>query len=171
MAGLAVDPGRRADEHEAPVARGRDLAQEAAGRQERGGEVGGERLLPPVERQLPEWHVLLGPDAGDGGADVEAAELPSHLGEEAVGLVLVPQVGLEEHGALAVGCDRFGTLAALVEVHADAGALGSERAGAGGADPPDAPVTSTRLPASPVSTDGDVFTSGEKTRPAAVVGG
>ena len=35
------------------MARGRDLAQEAAGRQERGGEVGGERLLPPVERQLP----------------------------------------------------------------------------------------------------------------------
>ena len=55
------------------------------------------RLLPPVERQLPERHVLLGPDAGDGGADVEAAELLSHLGEEAVGLVLVPQVGLEQH--------------------------------------------------------------------------
>jgi hypothetical protein len=70
------------------VARGRDLAQEAAGRQERGGEVGGERLLPPVERQLPQRDVLLGPDAGDGGADVEAAELLSRLGEEAVGLVL-----------------------------------------------------------------------------------
>ena len=38
------------------------------------------------------------------------------LGEEPVGVVLPPQVGLEQHRALAVGRDRLGPLPPLVEV-------------------------------------------------------
>ena len=65
---------------------------------------------------------------------------------------LVGQVGAEHRCAVECGRELAGARLAAVVVERDSCALGRERAGAGGADPPEAPVTSTPLPERPVST-------------------
>ena len=131
---LADEARRRADEHERAVPVSLHLAQEAAGGQERRGQVLAQRLLPALERQLPDGHVLRRPDAGDRGADVDPAERRARLCEEPVDLVLVGQVGLEHRRAAELRGDLARPLLAAVVVDGDARALGRERAGAGGAD-------------------------------------
>ena len=75
VAGLAEAAGGRADEHEDAVAGALDLAQEAARGEERRRQVRAQRLLPALERELPDGHVLRRPDAGDRRADVQSRAL------------------------------------------------------------------------------------------------
>ena len=111
-----------------------DLAQEGARREERRREIRAQRLLPALERQLPDRLVRRRPDAGDRGADVDAPERRPRLREELVDLRLVGEVGAERNCALELRGDRLGAVAALVVVHDDPRAFRRERAGAGGAD-------------------------------------
>src|SRR4029453_17886246 len=103
--------------------------------QEGRGEVLAQRLLPALERQLPDWHVLLWPDPGNRGADVDPAERCARLLEEAVDLELVRQVRLDRGCAVDGDCHLACPLLAAVVVDGDAGALGCEGACAGGAEP------------------------------------
>jgi hypothetical protein len=95
MAGLAEDPRRRTHEDEAAVTVPLHLAQESPGGQEGGRQVLAQRRLPALERKLPHRNVLLGPHAGDRRAGVEAAQFFPDLREEAPGVLLAGQVGLE----------------------------------------------------------------------------
>jgi len=132
---LAEEPGRRADENEVAVAGALDLLQEPARSQERRGQVGRERLLPALQRESPERHVLLGPDTGDGDADVEAAERATGLLEESVDVLLARQVCRGQDGALAAArCYRFGPLEPAMVVDDDASTFSGEGERAGGAD-------------------------------------
>ena len=74
--GLAEEARRRADEDEAAVAGSLHLAQERAGRQVGNRQVPAERLLPALERQLPDGDVLLRPLARHRGADIEPRPAP-----------------------------------------------------------------------------------------------
>ena len=132
MPGLAEEPRGRADEHEAAVAAALDPAQEAPRGEEGGRQVGAQRRLPALERQLPHGHVLLRPDAGDRSADVELArglEKPVRLG-------LVGEVGGDRESSLEFLRQSLGSLPAEVVVDDDLAALAGEGARAGRADPP-----------------------------------
>src|SRR5262249_28622594 len=124
--GLAEDAGGRADEDERsrPPA---ELREEAAGGEERRGQVRVDRLAPPLEREIRDGNVLRRPDAGDGGADVGLAPLRRHARD--VGLL--PEVRLDDPAA----ARRLRPVAAAVVVDDHLGALGGEETGAGGADP------------------------------------
>ena len=111
-----------------------DLAEEAARGEEGARQVLAQRLLPALERELPDRLVRRRPDAGDGGADVDPPERGARLLEEPVDLALVGQVGLEHGRAAELGGDGARPLLAAVVVDGDAGALGRERARAGRAD-------------------------------------
>ena len=126
--GLAEAPGGGADEHERAVARARDLAEEAARGQERGGQVLAQRLLPPLERELPDGQVLRRPDARDRSADVDRAERLARGREEAVDVGLDRQVGLRDRGAADLGRDGGRPLLAAVVVDEHLRALGREEA-------------------------------------------
>ena len=152
VAGLAEAAGGRADEDEAAVALTLDEAEEPARREERRREVRAQRRLPALERELPDRLVLARPEARDRGADVDAAELPLCRLEQPVDLGLHGQVGLQRDAAgLASRAPRRGR-----------GSCGSgsprarprprTRARTPSRSRPPPPVTSTRFPASPVST-------------------
>ena len=111
-----------------------DLAEEAAGGEEGARQVLAQRQLPPLERQLPDGHVLRRPDAGDGGAHVDPPERGARLLEEPVDLALVGQVGLEDGRSTELGRHRPRPLLAAVVVNRDARSLGRERARARRAD-------------------------------------
>jgi hypothetical protein len=135
VAGLSEDPRRRADEHQAAVARARHLAQEAARGEERRRQVRAQGRLPAFERELPDRHVLLGPGAGDRRADVEPAQILTRLREEAVGLLLTRQVGPEDERLAELGPEGVRPLAAAMVVEGEPGPFRREGAGAGAADP------------------------------------
>ena len=135
VAGLAEATRGRADEHEGAVAVARDLAQERARRQERGGQVLAERLLPARERELPDGHVLGGPDAGDGRAHVDRARASrARSSNSRVDIRLARQVRLGGRRAADLGGDCRGPLLAAVVVDEHVRALGGEETGAGRAD-------------------------------------
>ena len=111
-----------------------DLAQERPRHEEARGEVGAHGLLPASERELPDGHVLAGPDAGDGCAHVDRPERVARLREQAVDVRLDREVGLgDRHPAELVG-QRPRALLAAMEVDEDPGALRREGARAGRAD-------------------------------------
>ena len=111
-----------------------DLAKECAGRQVGHRQVPSQRLLPALERQLPDGKVLLRPLARNRGADVEPAELLDRAPEELVDLVLGSEVGAEDRRAAELLAQGLRPFAALVEVESHAAALGGELARTGGAD-------------------------------------
>ena len=80
VAGLAEEARGRGDQHQRPVAPLRHPAQEAARGQEGRRQVRAQRLLPALERQLPDRHVLRRPDAGDRSAHVQRPRLPRTAG-------------------------------------------------------------------------------------------
>src|SRR5207253_3259708 len=88
------------------------------------------RLPPARERELPDRHVLRGPDPGDGCADVERPG----PGEERVDLLLGGEVGADDRSAAELGGERFGPVATSVVVDDDACPLGVEGPRAGRAD-------------------------------------
>ena len=112
-----------------------DLAHERARRQKRGCQVGADALLPTLERELPERDVLGRIDAGDRCADVDAPERRARLVEEAVGVVLDPQVRLRDRHRTDCVRDLLGSFLAAVVVDDDACAFCGESARTGGADP------------------------------------
>jgi hypothetical protein len=142
VTGLADESRGRADQDEAAVAVPLHLTEEGARGEERGGEVGADRLFPALEGQLPDRHVLLRPDAGDGGADVDPAEGLARLGEDPLDVVLPAEVAPHDR----VRPDRLGAIPALVVVRDDASALAPERADAGCADPAGAAGDEDALP-------------------------
>ena len=99
VARLADDARRRADEHERAVPVPLDLAQEAAGGEERRGQVLAQRQLPALERQLPDGHVLATARRRRLPRRRRSAERRARLLEEPVDLLLVGQVGLEDGDA------------------------------------------------------------------------
>jgi LysM repeat protein len=110
------------------------LAQESPGREKGGRQVLAQCRLPALERKLPHRDVLPGPDAGDRRAGVEAAEAVPGLGEEALGVLLAGQVGLEGEDALELAGEGLGSLPAAVVVNDETAALRRERTRAGSAD-------------------------------------
>ena len=131
---LADDACGRADEHERAVPVPLHLTEEAARGEEGGGQVLAQRLLPALERQLPDRNVIGGPGPSDRGADVDPAERRARLLEEPVDLVLVGQVGLQRRGAVERCRHLARALLATVVVDDDARALRGERTGASCAD-------------------------------------
>ena len=111
-----------------------DLTEEAACGEEGARQVLAQRQLPPLERQLPDGHVLRRPDAGHGGAHVDPPERGARLLEEPVDLALVGQVGLEHGRSTELGRHRSRPLLAAVVVNRDPCALGRERTRARRAD-------------------------------------
>ena len=111
-------------------------------------EVRAQRRLPALERELPHGNVLARPLAGDRGADVERAGAL----EQRVDLAPRPSGPRLDELAADLRGDRLRALASAAVVHDDVRALRRELARARGADPARPPVTSTRLPARPVST-------------------
>jgi hypothetical protein len=87
---------------------------------------------PALERQLPNGHVLLRPDAGDRSTDVELARVL----EEPVRLGLVGEVGGDGESSPELLRENLGSLPAEVVVDDDLAALAGEGARAGRADPP-----------------------------------
>ena len=111
------------------------LAQEAARYEERRGEVLTQRLLPPLERELPHRDVLPRPDAVYRDADVDAPKRRAHLVEHALDLRLDREVGTCDRSAAELSRERKGALLAAVVMHDEPRALGRERACARRADP------------------------------------
>src|SRR5215207_2641281 len=131
VACLAVEACRGGDHHQRAVSCALELAKVCARGEERGRQVRAERLLPPLERKLPDGNVVARPDTGDRDADVEPAECGTDAFEERVDLCLVGEVRSERH----LSPDCLSALAAPVVVHRDPGAFLHERACAGAADP------------------------------------
>ena len=131
---FAEAPGRGADEHEVAVTRALDLAEERARGEERRGEVRAQRLLPALERELPHGLVRRRPDAGDRGADIDAAELLAACANSASTSRLDGEVGAEHRRAAELRGDCLCALASAVVVHDHPRALGRERPRARGAD-------------------------------------
>ena len=152
MAGLAEAAGGRPDQHERAAAARRERAKKGAGGEERRGEVERDRPLEPSEIQVADRDVLGGIDPCDRGAGLERADRLVRLLEQSVDVGLDRQVGAGDRCAAELLRERPRPLLAAVVVDEHARALGRERAGTGRPDSPDAPVTTTPFPASPVST-------------------
>ncbi len=103
-----------------------DLAQEGSRGQIGNREVPADRLFPPVERELPQRDVLFGPASGNRGADVQTAESIDSLSEELVDLVLTPEVSPDDRRTAELLAQRLRSLASLVVVEDNAGALRRE---------------------------------------------
>ena len=110
------------------------------------------RVVPALERQLPHRQVLLRPHACDRGTHIHRSERVARLGKEPIDRGLVGEVGLGDGCTAKLRRERPRPLLASVVVDHHARALRSEGARARGSDPPEAPVTSTPFPVSPVST-------------------
>ena len=93
------------------------------------------RLLPALERELPDRQVLGGPDARDRRADVDRAERLARRREQPVDVGLDRQVGLRGRGAADLGRDGRRALLAAVVVDEHLRALRGEGTRARGADP------------------------------------
>ena len=86
--------------------------------------------------ELPERHVLLGPDPRDRGADVEPAEGPTRFVEEPSCVLLAGEIGLRrDRASAAVGGDGLGPLLGAVVMDHDRAARGRERPRARRSDP------------------------------------
>ena len=112
-----------------------DLAQERTRDEEGRRQVLAQRLVPALERQLPDGHVLARPDAVNRGADVDRAERVARLVEQAVDVVLDGEIRLRDGRAAELLCQRARPLLATVEVDEHARAFRGERASARRADP------------------------------------
>ena len=95
-----------------------------------------ERLLPALERELPDGDVLARPDALHRGADVDPAESSARLGEQPVDVGFRGEVGLRRRRGSDLTGERVRALLAPVVVDDDARAFAGERAHAGAADSP-----------------------------------
>ena len=104
-----------------------DLAQERTRDEEARGQVRPQRLLPALERKLPDRDVLARPHAGDGGAHVDATERSPSLVEQALDVLLGGEVGLGERSSSELFRYRAGALFASVVVDEHVRALGGER--------------------------------------------
>ena len=111
-----------------------DLAQERPRDEEARGEVRAQRLLPALERKLPDGHVLARPHARDGSADVDLPERGARLHEESVDVRLDREVGLRDRRTAELCGKRLRPLLAAMEVDENPCALRRERACARRAD-------------------------------------
>ena len=116
------------------MTRPRHLPEERASREERRRQVLAHRLLPALERELPDGKVLGRPYAGDRCADVDRAERRACCSEEPIDVGLDGQVGLGDRRA--ADLVRYGrrSLLAPVVVDEHVRSLGGEQACARGAD-------------------------------------
>ena len=121
------------------------LAQEAARTSERRGEVLTQRLLPPLERELPHRDVLPRPDAVYRDADVDAPKRRAHLVEHALDLRLDREVGVRSECRRALPRAQGALLAAVV-MHDEPRALGAGARAHAEPIPPEPPVISTPFP-------------------------
>jgi hypothetical protein len=117
------------------VARPLHLAQEPACDQEGRGQVRAQCLLPALEWELPDGHVLARPHARDGDADVDPSERGTRFLEQPVDFVLHGEIGLRHGCPAQLLCDGACALIAAVVVDEHARALACERPRAGRADP------------------------------------
>ena len=146
VAGFSEDPRSRAHEDERPVSVALDLAQERPRHEKARGEVRAHGLLPASERELPDGHVLAGPDAGHGCAHVDRPERVARLLEQAVDVRLDREVGLGDRippsssaNARARSSPRWKWTRTRAPSAAKARAQAEPM-------PPEAPVTTTPLP-------------------------
>ena len=112
-----------------------DLAQERARDEEGRGQVRPQRLLPALERKLPDRDVFAGPHAGDGGAHVDAAECRPRLIEQPLDVALGGEVGLGQRSSSELFRYRAGALFAAVVMDEHVRALGRKRTSTRRADP------------------------------------
>ena len=114
-------------------------------------QVGPQRLLPALERKLPSRDILLGPDAGNRNADVEATERLAARREHPISAFLARKIALNGNRVRELGRQRLRPLLTVVVVEREAGSSAAKARPQAAPMPPDEPVTRTRLPSRPVS--------------------